>query len=389
MVVSAPIRTISVCSGLAGIELGLGLVLPERTRTVCYIEREAWAAAALVARMEDAALDQAPVWDDVHTFNGRRWRGTVDLITAGVPCQPFSQAGQARGVEDDRYLWPDLARIIKETDAPAVFMENVPQILNRGLAEILTNFASLGFDVVWDRVSAESVGGSHLRERMFLLAVRHTSNECSRALTEIRRWRPLADADSGRREVEQEQDSEEEERPSQRRRDTDRRRTSHKMADSAGSRQQGRARKERSGSGRIRSESSGRSDAPSAEVADTSSLRRDVQRFARAIRRASSQAEDRVRQRERSGDEAGNGSANVQFPRFPPPPYATAEWQYILGRSPSLEPSICRVADGIPDRVDRVRALGNAVVPAVAAQAWCLLAPRAAMILHHWDERDA
>jgi site-specific DNA-cytosine methylase len=62
-------------------------------RTVGQVERETYAAATLVARMEEAALDCAPVWDDVGTFDGRPWRGAVDIVTAGYPCQPISVAG--------------------------------------------------------------------------------------------------------------------------------------------------------------------------------------------------------------------------------------------------------------------------------------------------------
>ena len=77
-----------------------------------HVERETFAAATLVARMEDASLDQAVVWDDVGTFDGRPWRGAVDIVTAGYPCQPFSVAGRRLGSEDPRHLWPHVARII-------------------------------------------------------------------------------------------------------------------------------------------------------------------------------------------------------------------------------------------------------------------------------------
>ena len=92
-------------------------------RTVGHVERETYAAAILVARMEDAALDPAPVWDDVATFDGRPWRGAVDIVTAGYPCQPFSVAGKRRGADDPRHLWPHVARIVGEVEPPFVFLE--------------------------------------------------------------------------------------------------------------------------------------------------------------------------------------------------------------------------------------------------------------------------
>jgi hypothetical protein len=84
------LRTISLFAGLGCIDYALR----EWCRTVCYVEREAYAAAVLVARMADEALDHAPVWDDVTTFDGLPWRGKVDLVSGGFPCQDISVAGK-------------------------------------------------------------------------------------------------------------------------------------------------------------------------------------------------------------------------------------------------------------------------------------------------------
>ena len=72
----------SLCSGAGGLDLGLQIALPF-ARTIALVERDAFAAAILVARMLDGSLDDAPIWDDVGTFDGRPWRGAVDIITAG------------------------------------------------------------------------------------------------------------------------------------------------------------------------------------------------------------------------------------------------------------------------------------------------------------------
>ena len=109
---------LSLCSGAGGLDLGLTIAMPGY-RTVGHVERETYAAAILVARMEEAALDPAPVWDDVASFDGRPWRGAVDIVTAGYPCQPFSVAGKRRGADDPRHLWPHVARIIGEVDRPS------------------------------------------------------------------------------------------------------------------------------------------------------------------------------------------------------------------------------------------------------------------------------
>ena len=116
---------LSLCTGYGGFELGLGAVFCG-LRTVGYVEREARAAATIVARMADEGLDKAPVWDDVATFDGRPWRGSVDIIAAGIPCQPWSSAGKRRGSADERWLWPHVLRIATECRPALVAIENVP-----------------------------------------------------------------------------------------------------------------------------------------------------------------------------------------------------------------------------------------------------------------------
>lgn len=84
---------LALCAGAGGLELALHIADPGY-RTVCYVEREARAAATLVARMADETLDSAPIWGDVTSFDGRRWRGVVDIVSGGYPCQGESNAGR-------------------------------------------------------------------------------------------------------------------------------------------------------------------------------------------------------------------------------------------------------------------------------------------------------
>lgn len=92
---------LAVCSGADGFGLALGLIVPSY-RTVCHVEREAAAAALLATRMAHGEMAEAPIWDDVATFDGRPWRGLVDILTAGFPCQPWSCAGKRKGCKDER-----------------------------------------------------------------------------------------------------------------------------------------------------------------------------------------------------------------------------------------------------------------------------------------------
>lgn len=163
---------LALCAGIGGIELGLQLALGEHYRTVCYVEREAFAAATLVARMEDAALDQAPIWDDLKTFDGTAWRGLVDIITGGYPCQPFSLTGKRLGASDERHLWPDIFRIVQEVQPTLCFFENVPGHLSLGYGAVERDLQRLGYRVKAGLYSAAEVGASHRRERLFILAYR-------------------------------------------------------------------------------------------------------------------------------------------------------------------------------------------------------------------------
>lgn len=169
------VRVLSICAGAGGLDLGIRLAL-QSSRSVCFVEHEAFAARLLVARMEDGTLDPAPVWTDLRAFDGHPWRGAVDLLAGGIPCQPHSVAGRHKGRDDPRNLWPDTLRIAKECEAPFVFIENVGGIVNTILREMLADLASAGYRVE-DRdgmpsaglFSAEEVGAPHQRKRLFVL----------------------------------------------------------------------------------------------------------------------------------------------------------------------------------------------------------------------------
>lgn len=178
---------LSLCSGASGLDLGLTIAIP-KYRAVGHVERETFAAATLVARMEDASLDQAIVWDDVGTFDGRPWRGAVDIVTAGYPCQPFSVAGKRRGADDPRHLWPHVARIIDEIRPPFVFLENVAHHLRLGFPEVAEGLVGMGYRLAAGLFTAAEVGAPHKRERLFILAIREEDElaDPSRLL-----WHPL------------------------------------------------------------------------------------------------------------------------------------------------------------------------------------------------------
>ena len=111
---------LSLFTGYGGFDLGLRLAgIP--IRTVMYVEWERYPQEIIKARIKDQkegrfGLDDAPIWADISTLDGRQFRGLVDIITGGFPCQPHSVAGLQRGANDERNLWPDTLRIIREVE---------------------------------------------------------------------------------------------------------------------------------------------------------------------------------------------------------------------------------------------------------------------------------
>ncbi|WP_406850086.1 DNA cytosine methyltransferase [Chromobacterium phragmitis] len=140
-------------------------------RTVCAVEWEPYAAAVLAARQNDGILPPFPIWDDVRTFDGRPWRGLVDVVSGGFPCQDISAAGAGAGIDGARSgLWSEMARIISEVRPRYVFVENSPVLTSRGLGRVLGDLASLGFDAKWGVLGAAHAGAPHLRERIWIVA---------------------------------------------------------------------------------------------------------------------------------------------------------------------------------------------------------------------------
>ncbi len=161
---------LALCAGVGAMELGLRIALGGRYRSVGYVEREGFPASILVDRMAQEVLDPAPLWDDLTTFDGRPYRGRVDLVSSGLPCQPYSVAGKMRGHDDERALWPHLVRIVRECEPALVFVENVPRF--RKLFEPVWNeLRGLGFEFAPPLLQTASESGAiHIRERFYALA---------------------------------------------------------------------------------------------------------------------------------------------------------------------------------------------------------------------------
>jgi DNA (cytosine-5)-methyltransferase 1 len=182
-------------------------------RTVCAVEWEPYPASVLCARQNEGFLPSFPIWDDVRTFDGRPWRGIVDVVSGGFPCQDISAAGKGAGIDGERSgMWTEMARIIREVRPRFVFVENSPMLTSRGLDRVLGDLASLGFNAEWGVLGAADVGAPHQRDRIWIVAYSNSlrklqsegdeqkqrgwTSDCGEKVGEIRKLKILAMPDS-------------------------------------------------------------------------------------------------------------------------------------------------------------------------------------------------
>lgn len=146
-------------------------------------EIEPYPRDVLLARQADGHLPDFPIWDDVATLDGNPWRGSVDVLCGGFPCQDISSAGKGAGITGERSgLWKEYARLIGEMRPRFVFAENSPLLRTRGLGVVLEDLAALGYNARWGIIGAGAVGAPHKRDRMWVLA--YTNNDGNPATEE-------------------------------------------------------------------------------------------------------------------------------------------------------------------------------------------------------------
>jgi DNA (cytosine-5)-methyltransferase 1 len=285
-------------------------------RTVCAVEWEPYPASVLVARQNDGLLPPFPIWDDVQTFDGKPWRGIVDVVSGGFPCQDISSAGRGAGIDGERSgMWREMARIIHEVQPRYAFVENSPMLTSRGLGTVLGDLASMGFDARWGVLGAADVGANHQRDRIWIIA--KWRGQLSYAQhNRIRRW-------------EQQQESIKKENGT--------------MAYSKELFSDGSNNNTRSSMGR-ETESKFGNNCWEENVSNSS---------------------NKGLQRHR---DKGINDESIEQERF--------SWVGFVGGSKhwwETEPNVGRVADGVAARVDRLKAIGNGQVPLCAATAWRIL----------------
>ena len=398
-------RELSLFSGAGGGLLGTKLL---GWRSVGYVEWDGYCQAVLEARICDGVLDFAPIFGDIRAFLRDGWadryRGLVDVVTAGFPCQPFSVAGKRKACGDERNLWPETAEVLQRVQPAFALLENVPGLLSARSADgrhyfgtVLGDLAALGFHAEWGVLGAADVGAPHLRKRLWILAHAARDLRSKRSACGAERQRAWTGGESLAYAAEP---------------------GSQVRPDGAGLRQ--RAAVERGGTqGALpdaerdglrlerEREREQRGEPGSAELGE------DVRPDADRGRREERWLEMRSGERGASGGEPDGLRARGWW-NGPDVDNANGErsahggegeagsWQ-LGGRAgdgeaagaagggswwerdpadegPELESFVGRVAHGVAYRVDRLRALGNGQVPAVVVRAWRVLAERAGVL---------
>jgi DNA (cytosine-5)-methyltransferase 1 len=165
---------LSLFSGACGGDLAFQHLL-EGFKCIGYIEIDDYCQRVILQRIKDGLLDAAPIFGDIRGFIkegfAESYKGMVDVITAGFPCQPFSVAGKRKGEQDERNLWPATRDTIRIIRPRFVFLENVPGLLNSGyFGTILCDLSEIGYNAKWTVLGADDVGARHKRKRLWILA---------------------------------------------------------------------------------------------------------------------------------------------------------------------------------------------------------------------------
>ena len=189
---------LSLFSGAGGGDLACQHLL--NWECLGYVEWEEYCQKIIRQRQEDGFLSKAPIFGDIRTFlsegYAERYRGMVDVVTGGFPCQPFSVAGKQAGADDPRNMWPATLEVLRIVRPRFALLENVPGLISSGYFDtVLGDLASLGYDAEWTVLGADDVGAPPRRTRLWSLA--HSNGGDGDGRAESRAGRPNGPGLSG------------------------------------------------------------------------------------------------------------------------------------------------------------------------------------------------
>ena len=303
-------NVLDLFSGIGGFSLGL-----ERAgmKTVAFCEVDKKCQAVLKKHWPDVSI-----FDDVSTLTGEQIEETVDVICGGFPCQDISLAGKGAGLEGKRSgLWSEFKRLIEEIKPRYAIIENVSALRSRGLDQVLREISEIGYDAEWHCITAASIGAPHRRDRIWIVAYPRDNTRRDSITGSLGR--------NGEGELE------ERIRTSETTEITGSSKTSETLSDS---------KSKLSNGNNTYSESS----KPSSQELGSSGSKRNVSNSNNVGTQIPTEGKQSSQQMLRGSSEA---------------------WRIEYGQAWTVEPDVGRVAHGISGRVDRLKQLGNAVVPQI------------------------
>jgi DNA (cytosine-5)-methyltransferase 1 len=298
-------------------------------------EIEPYPRDVLLARQRDGLLPEFPIWDDVATLDGHPWRGSVDVLCGGFPCQDISAAGKGAGISGERSgLWKEYARLIGEMRPRFVFAENSPLLRTRGLGVVLEDLAALGYNARWGVLGARDVGAPHKRDRMWVLA--YSTSE------RLEATRPQQQTTGTTRKGEDDELA-----------------YTNNNGDIAA--KESRSTSQGSDSSQTRQEQTSKPSGLCASRAN-GSMEGTPEDLAYAMHQGL-QRDQCTRRTNPQGRKESDGSTTK----------CGGLWWHTDPAEGDFEPLVGRVADGVANRVDRLKAIGNGQTPQCAALAFSIL----------------
>ena len=300
------LKHLALFNGIGGFQLAAHWM---GWQNVAHVEIDEWCNRVVKKHFPESICHT-----DIKQFDGTQYTNRIDILTGGFPCQPFSVAGQRKGKEDTRHLWPEMFRVIKEIRPPWIVGENVTGIIGLALEQVLFDLESAGYNTETFIIPACAVGALHKRDRLWIVAY-----------TNGKRW-----------EDEQEKNG----KSIRYGKRNDKTKEQSRKFEQCGTSQ------------------------PSAILSDPESIGREQSRHSRNWRAGFENGDSNdgraLSDTNCSGREKLNTTAISEGQGF-------NTRNAFDGRSYwQTEPAVGRVANGVPNRVDRIRGLGNAIVPQVA-----------------------